>query len=94
MARRETTEPREALVRRHLSYANVVATLAMILAMSGTAIAGGHYLVTSTSQIKPSVLKKLRGTRGDKGERGTHGEKGERGEKGEQGLRERKAGAA
>ena len=46
-------------MRRHLSYANVVATLALVFAMSGGALAAKHYLLTSTEQVKPSVLKQL-----------------------------------
>jgi hypothetical protein len=42
-----------------LSYANVVATLALVRAMSGGAIAATHYLITSTKQISPRGLKKL-----------------------------------
>ena len=34
--------------RKHLSYANVAATLALILVMSGGALAASHYLITST----------------------------------------------
>jgi hypothetical protein len=45
---------------KHLNYANVTATLALVLAMTGGALAASHYLITSTSQIKPSVLAQLR----------------------------------
>ena len=38
---------------------NIVAWLALFVALGGTSIAAQHYLITSTSQIKPSVLKKL-----------------------------------
>jgi hypothetical protein len=44
---------------RHLSYANVVSTLALLFAMTGGALAASHYVITSTKQIKPSVLEKL-----------------------------------
>jgi hypothetical protein len=44
---------------RHLSYANVVSTLALLFAMTGGALAASHYVITSTKQIKPTVLKKL-----------------------------------
>jgi hypothetical protein len=45
--------------RRHLSYANVTATVALVFAMTGGALAANHYLLTSTKQISPKVLKKL-----------------------------------
>jgi hypothetical protein len=48
-------------IRKHLSYANVVATIALVFAMSGSALAAKHYLITSTNQISPKVLKKLAG---------------------------------
>ena len=38
-------------IRKHLSYANVVATFALVFAMGGSAIATKHYLITSTKQI-------------------------------------------
>src|ERR1700744_957212 len=37
----------------------VVAGVALVLASSGTTLAASRYLVTSTSQIKPSVLRSL-----------------------------------
>ena len=51
-------------MRRRLSYANVTATLALVFAMSGGALAANHYLITSTKQINPKVLKKLTGKTG------------------------------
>jgi hypothetical protein len=59
-------------VRRHLSYANIVATLALLFAMSGGALAAKHYLINSTKQINPKVLKKLKvpGKTGATGPRG------------------------
>jgi hypothetical protein len=48
------TEP-----RRRATYANVTATLALVLALGGgTAWAAHHYLITKTSQISPNVLSK------------------------------------
>jgi len=47
-------------VRRHMTYANVAATLALFLSMGAGAVAASHYLITSTSQIKPSVQRSLR----------------------------------
>ena len=39
-----------------------MATLALVFAMSGSAIAASHYLVNSTKQISPKVLRKLAGS--------------------------------
>lgn len=61
-------------MRRHLTYANVAATLALVFAMSGGALAAKHYLITSTGQIKPSVLKALRGREGPAGPSGPPGQ--------------------
>jgi hypothetical protein len=55
-------------IRKHLNYANVVATLALLFAMSGGALAASHYLINSTAQINPQVLKKLRGHSGKGGQ--------------------------
>jgi hypothetical protein len=43
-----------------MTYANVAATLALMFSMGGGALAASHYLITSTSQIKPSVQRSLR----------------------------------
>jgi hypothetical protein len=75
-------------MRRRLNYANVVATLALVFAMSGGALAAKHYLINSTKQISPKVLKALKGKTGrtgPTGPAGPTGAKGERGEKGEPG---------
>jgi Collagen triple helix repeat (20 copies) len=72
-------------IRKHLSYANVVATLALLFAMSGGALAASHYLINSTRQINPKVLKKLRGSRGPKGPAGPAGAPGNTGARGETG---------
>jgi len=60
-------------MRRHLTYANVVATLALVFAMSGGALAAKHYLLTSTKQIKPSLLATLKGKAGPRGPAGPAG---------------------
>jgi hypothetical protein len=87
--------------RRHLNYANIVATLALFFAMTGGALAAKHFLITSPKQISPSVLKKLHGATGKTGATGgvgaaggtgatgatgSAGAKGNPGEKGEAGL--------
>ncbi len=71
---------------RHVSYANVAATLALVLAMSGGALAANHYLITSTSQISPRVLKKLKGNVGAKGSPGQAGANGSQGQAGANGA--------
>lgn len=72
-------------LRRHVNYANVVATLALVFAMSGSAIAAKHYLLNSTKQISPALLKKLRGRSGKTGAQGPPGVQGPAGAKGEPG---------
>jgi hypothetical protein len=47
-----------------------IAALALFVALGGTAVAARHYLITNTSQIKPSVLKKLKGNMGPAGPAG------------------------
>ncbi len=63
-------------MRRRLSYANVTATLALVFAMSGGALAANHYLINSTKQINPKVLKKLKGNAGAPGKEGPSGKEG------------------
>ena len=61
-----------------MTYANVAATLALVFAMSGGALAAKHYLISSTSQISPKVLKELKkaGARGATGAAGPRGRPG------------------
>src|SRR5256885_12061618 len=66
----------ESRLRRHLNYANVIATLALFFALSGGALAAKHYLINSTKQINPKVLKALKGNRGAKGATGATGPPG------------------
>jgi hypothetical protein len=71
--------------RRFLTYANVVATLALVFAMSGGALAASHYLINSTRQISPKVLKKLKGNTGTHGVTGATGTTGAAGAAGPSG---------
>jgi hypothetical protein len=63
-------------VRRHVTPTGVIAVLALVFAMSGGAYAAKKYLISSTKQISPSVLKKLKGTNGKAGPAGTAGPAG------------------
>lgn len=71
--------------RRVLTYANVAATLALVFSMTGGALAAKHYLINSTGQINPKVLRKLRGATGAPGAPGKNGEAGKNGETGKEG---------
>jgi hypothetical protein len=73
-------------MRHRLSYANVAATLALVFSMTGGALAAGHYLITSTKQISPKVLKKLTGASGKTGPVGPAGAGGAAGAVGKEGA--------
>ena len=74
-----------SLIRSRLTYANVAVTLALVFAMSGGALAATHYLITSTKQISPKVLKALRGRQGSAGPTGHSGANGGAGPAGKEG---------
>jgi hypothetical protein len=65
--------------------AAVIAIVALVLALGGTAVAASHYIITSTSQIKPSVLRTLRAGAGVKGTNGIASAQGPAGAAGAQG---------
>ncbi len=73
-------------LRSRLTYANIVATLALVFAMSGGALAATHYLITSTKQISPRVLKELKGKEGTAGAAGREGSPGKEGVAGKAGA--------
>ncbi len=73
-------------ISKRLTYANVAMTLALVFAMSGGAYAAGKYLITSTKQISPKVLKSLVGKAGPAGKNGTNGINGASGAPGEKGA--------
>jgi hypothetical protein len=80
---RSVARRREAAVRRRfISYANVTATMAIVLSMSGGALAANHYLISSTKQISPKVLDKLKGRTGPMGPQGPAGSPGAAGKEG------------
>ena len=61
---------------------NAIALTALVFAFTGTGLAASHYVVTSTKQIKPSVLRKLHGKRGPSGHQGLQGKEGIAGKQG------------
>lgn len=72
-------------VRKRVTYINVAMTLALIFAMTGGAYAASKVLITSTKQIKPSVLKQLQGKVGAQGAQGPAGPAGSQGPAGANG---------
>jgi hypothetical protein len=71
-----------SLIRKRFTYANVAVTLALVFAMSGGAYAASRYVITSTKQISPKVLKSLQGKAGANGAQGPAGPTGPAGAQG------------
>src|ERR1700684_522797 len=65
--------------RMRVSPTTVIASLALVFAMTGGAYAAKKYLITSTKQISPSVLKSLQGKAGPAGANGPAGPAGPQG---------------
>jgi hypothetical protein len=63
-------------LRKRVTYVHIGMMLALVLAMSGGAYAAKRYLITSTKQIKPSVLTQLKGAKGPAGPAGPSGSTG------------------
>ncbi len=74
-------------IRSRITYVNVVATLVLVFAMTGGALAAKKYLITSTKQISPSVLKSLQGKSGAAGVAGVAGAQGAAGPAGSAGAK-------
>jgi hypothetical protein len=72
-------------IRRHFNATGLVAVLALMFAMSGGAYAASRYVITSTKQISPKVLKSLQGKAGKPGASGVQGLVGPAGPAGSQG---------
>lgn len=81
MLKRVTKRLRRALP----SPAMTVALLALFIAMGGSAVAANHYLISSSKQISPKLLKKLKGRTGPIGPKGLTGVQGPQGSPGVQG---------
>jgi len=58
---------------RRISPSTIIASAALFFSLGGVGLAAGRYIITSTSQIKPSVLRHLRGQRGPIGPSGPAG---------------------
>jgi hypothetical protein len=71
-----------SIIRKRVTYANVALTVALVFAMSGGAFAAGKFLITSTKQISPKVLKSLQGKAGAAGASGPAGAAGAAGPQG------------
>jgi hypothetical protein len=54
-------------MKRKPSAATIIACVALFFSLSGAGIAASHYLISSVSQIKPSVRAALRGSAGPQG---------------------------
>lgn len=74
-----------AMLKSRFTYANIVATLALVFAMSGGALAASKYLITSTKQISPKVVSSLKGKAGSAGTAGATGPAGPAGPQGSAG---------
>ncbi len=66
-------------IRTRINATTVLAGLALVFAMTGGAYAAKKYLITSTKQISPSVLKALQGKAGAPGSAGSQGAAGPQG---------------
>lgn len=73
-------------IRRHINATSLVALLALVIAMTGGAYAASKYVITSTKQINPKVLKSLKGTAGKPGSNGAQGPAGPVGPQGPAGA--------
>lgn len=69
-------------IRKRVTPSAVIATIALVFAMSGGAYAASKYVITSTKQISPKVLKSLQGKAGKAGANGAAGATGAAGAQG------------
>jgi hypothetical protein len=74
------------IISKRFTYTNIALTVIVVFAMTGGAYAAGKYLITSTKQISPKVLKQLQGKTGPAGKDGAQGSQGPQGPAGPQGA--------
>lgn len=60
-------------MKHRISPAVAISLVALFLSLTGAGFAASRYIITSTHQIKPSVLHKLQGARGPQGAAGPQG---------------------
>jgi len=72
-------------LRNRFGIPGVISVIALVFAMTGGAFAA-KYVITSTKQIKPSVVKALKGKAGPVGPAGAQGPAGPAGPKGDVGA--------
>jgi hypothetical protein len=75
-----------SVLRNRFGVPGVISVIALVLAMTGGAWAASKYIITSTKQIKPSVLNSLKGKAGPQGPAGPAGPQGSAGPKGADGA--------
>jgi hypothetical protein len=75
-----------SLQGKRLGIPGVISVIALVFAMAGGAWAAKKYVITSTKQIKPSVLSQLKGAAGSAGPAGPAGPSGTPGAAGAKGA--------
>lgn len=75
-----------SLIRNRFGVPGVISVVALVFAMAGGAYAAKKYVITSTGQIKPAVLRSLQGKAGPAGLDGTDGSAGMDGTNGSPGA--------
>jgi hypothetical protein len=73
-----------SFLRNRFGAPGIISVLALVLALTGSAFAA-KYIITSTKQIKPSVLRQLKGKSGPTGPQGLAGPAGKNGADGARG---------
>lgn len=70
---------RKTITTKRPSPSMIVALAALFFSMTGAGVAASRYLITSTHQISPAVLKTFHGQRGKPGPQGPQGPAGTQG---------------